>query len=419
MKKIDFDYIREHGLLLFEYVRGSHLYGLSRPESDEDRGGVYIEPLSSLLGVKKFPEYVNDETNDTTWNSLSKYMQLLMNSNPNILESLFVPEDKIIYKHPLFDIILEKRDQFVTKKCFGSFMGYAKTQIEKARNLKKKITMPMEGPLQSCLGFIMYVKDGGSKPVVEWLEERGLNQRYCGLVNVDKMPTVYCLYYDWGEHMYLDLKIETYEDFVKYMNENTDEVRFRKTFGEYIFQTQGITSLKEAWERYHTPFGFRGLVNKDQTSNEVRFSSSSSVPKGEIALLNVSYNPDGYSTYCRQWNEYNDFKKHHNPERFNLAKEKQFDRKNACHSARLLTMGIEIAEGKGVILDRTGIDRDFLMNIRMGNTDYDTIMTWLKEQDKRMIEAMKNSTIPEAIDPDLVDSIMKELRVKFYGLKSL
>ena len=102
-----------------------------------------------------------------------------------------------------------------------------------------------------------------------------------------------------------------------------------------------------------------------------------------------------------------------------MAKEKQFDRKNACHSARLLTMGIEIAEGKGVILDRTGIDRDFLMNIRMGNTDYDTIMTWLKEQDKRMIEAMKNSTIPEAIDPDLVDSIMKELRVKFYGLKSL
>lgn len=441
-KKIDFQYLRDNELLLYEYVRGSQLYGLARPESDEDHGGVYIEPLDALLGTGiGFPEDVHDETNDESWFSLRKYMSLLLNSNPNVLESLYVPEDKIIYKHPVFDIILKERDKFVTKKCFGSFMGYAKTQIEKARNLKKKIVHPIEGPMQSCLEFIMYVYDGGSRPVVKWLEEKGLLQRYCGLVNVDKMPTIYCMYYDWGEHLYNELHISTWEEFRKYVDQETDMDGTKPgTFLDSFFHygmTQGYhpfyyvskgdlsmtevseKELKRLWEAYHKPFGFRGLVNLDNTSNEVRFSSSSSVPKGEIPLLNVSYNGDGYSTYCRQWKEYNDFKIHHNPERFNLAKQKQFDRKNMCHAARLLTMGIEIARGEGVKIDRTNIDRDFLMNIRLGNTEYDTIMSWLQGQDSKMKESMENSTIPDQIDLDFVDELMIRIRREFYGLSNI
>lgn len=135
--------------------------------------------------------------------------------------------------------------------------------------------------------------------------------------------------------------------------------------------------------------------------------------------MNVSYNGDGYSTYCRQWKEYNDFKIHHNPERFNLAKQKQFDRKNMCHAARLLTMGIEIARGEGVKIDRTNIDRDFLMNIRLGNTEYDTIMSWLQGQDSKMKESMENSTIPDQIDLDFVDELMIRIRREFYGLSNI
>ena len=42
MKKYTFDDIREKGLLLYEYVRGSHAYGLDLPTSDVDTGGIYM-----------------------------------------------------------------------------------------------------------------------------------------------------------------------------------------------------------------------------------------------------------------------------------------------------------------------------------------------------------------------------------------
>ena len=40
--KYTFENIRENGLLLYEYVRGSQAYGLALPTSDEDTGGVFL-----------------------------------------------------------------------------------------------------------------------------------------------------------------------------------------------------------------------------------------------------------------------------------------------------------------------------------------------------------------------------------------
>ena len=38
----NFDKIRQEGRLLYEYVRGSTLYGLNTPQSDVDTSGVFI-----------------------------------------------------------------------------------------------------------------------------------------------------------------------------------------------------------------------------------------------------------------------------------------------------------------------------------------------------------------------------------------
>ena len=429
MKTIDFKYLEDNGLLIYKYIRGSKLYGLDRPESDIDYGGVYIEPLDVCLGTGLgFPEDVHDETNDESWFSLRKYSQLLLKSNPNVLESLFVPQDKIVYKHPIMDMILEHRDKFVTKRCFGSFMGYAKTQIEKARSLKKRIVQPIEGPMKSCLEWILYSEAGGSHKVIDWLDNRGLLQEHCGLVGLEKMTCSYSMFYDWGAHIIGDLGLTDWEKFRDYAVEKYGKrdpfinsfLRYGSDIGIY---TQGVddfgnfivdSELKKLYERYNKPFKYHGLVNREDTSNQIRLSS---IPKGEVPILDtVSYNKDGYSSYCRQWREYNDFKKHHNPERFNLAKEKQFDRKNLCHAFRLLAMGIEIAQGKGFLIDRRNIDRDFLMKIRVGDAEYDDLMKNLQEKDAIMKDAMNNSTIPDEISEEFLDSLLIRMRKSFYSL---
>ena len=44
IKNLTFSEIRESGSLLFESIRGSHLYGLNTETSDIDTFGVFIGP---------------------------------------------------------------------------------------------------------------------------------------------------------------------------------------------------------------------------------------------------------------------------------------------------------------------------------------------------------------------------------------
>ncbi|MBR6432572.1 MAG: nucleotidyltransferase domain-containing protein, partial [Muribaculaceae bacterium] len=46
----EFDKIRNDGRLLYEYKRGSHLYGLNTETSDVDTSGVFICTADQLLG---------------------------------------------------------------------------------------------------------------------------------------------------------------------------------------------------------------------------------------------------------------------------------------------------------------------------------------------------------------------------------
>ena len=245
---------------------------------------------------------------------------------------------------------------------------------------------------------------------------------------------MYCMYYDWGAHIYNVLGINTYEEFKKFIDNHwnsegcTDpflDIFFRyvgnscgdfyyyENFGEVYELNYNSGTLKRIWDKYNKPFGYHGLVSENDCSYQVRLSS---IPKGEKPVLTVSYNKDGYSAYCRQYTEYHDWKKHHNEERFNLAKKGQYDLKNGCHSARLLSMGIEIARGEGVKIDRSNIDRDWLMSIRQGEIHYDDLMAWLKSKDTEMKDAMANSTIPDEINIDFVDELLIKIRKEFYKL---
>ena len=52
-KKYTFEDIINANLLIYNYIRGSHSYGLQKPDgsSDTDTAGVFIEPNEWLLGL--------------------------------------------------------------------------------------------------------------------------------------------------------------------------------------------------------------------------------------------------------------------------------------------------------------------------------------------------------------------------------
>ncbi|MBR2105114.1 MAG: hypothetical protein IJ933_07550, partial [Bacteroidales bacterium] len=86
-----------------------------------------------------------------------------------------------------------------------------------------------------------------------------------------------------------------------------------------------------------------------------------------------------------------------------------YDSKNIMHCFRLIHTAREIAEGKGIILERTW-DRQFLMDVRNHKYEYDEIITMLEEDKALMNSAIELSTIREKVDEDFVNELMIEIR---------
>ena len=101
--------------------------------------------------------------------------------------------------------------------------------------------------------------------------------------------------------------------------------------------------------------------------------------------------------------------KERNPKRYESNLNKNYDSKNMMHCFRLMHMAAEIAEGKGMILERTW-DCQFLMDVRNHKFEYEEIIERLEEDKKRMNRLMEKSTIREKIDIDFVNDLMIEIR---------
>ena len=394
----EFDIIRNDGRLLYEYIRGSHLYGLNNEDSDVDTSGVFVCTRDELFGCFGYKPQVTDSRHDNTWFEIGELIRLLLKSNPTVMESLFVPKDKVLGQiHPLMQMVIDNKEQFISKQCFNPFFGYAKSQIEKARGLNKKIVNPITERL-TPYDFIYTFKGQGSTKFRDWLANRGLHQECCGLVNVPNMHDIYGVYYDFGAHIaaYTDWKNDSL--FLTYACEYNKD----KNIEETKSRLSGIA-----------PIGYRGVINADADGNELRLSSIDDKHTRPICF--ISYNQSGYSSHCRLYAEYQTWVKERNPKRYESNLDKNYDSKNMMHCFRLMHMAGEIAEGKGMILQRTW-DRQFLMDVRNHKFEYEEIIERLEEEKERMNQLMEQSTIREQIDTDFVNQLMIDIRKKQFEM---
>ena len=442
MEKISFDEIRNKSLLIYSYVRGSTAHGTRNKDSDTDKGGVYLAPVEQILGLGlDYQDQISNETNDIVWYELQKFMNLLLKSNPTVLEALFVDDKYVEYEHPIMTEIKKHKEKFLTKKCFDSFFSYAKSQIKKARGLNKKINWEVP-ERKGILDFVYTYHKQGSSKIQNWLEYRNLKQKYCGLVNVPNMHDNYSVFYDWGNHFlnenvtfndlkeaYLDDNIYDTINIVKRLKngeKNLDLVKKLrkaqfKNMVNFIYETYGLDDFHgltdvvslEYWYDMQKPIGYKGMTNEAETSNELRLSS---VEQGVLPICHISYNKDGYSSHCRVWKEYQDWIKHRNPVRYESNLKKSYDAKNMCECFRLINCGIEIARGEGYKVDRNNIDADFLLDVKNHKYEYNELMEMLEKKNDEMQKAMAESTIPEKIDVEFVNDLLLKIRKQQLGL---
>jgi hypothetical protein len=368
-KKIDYKWLKESNLILYEVISGSIAYGTNLPTSDEDRRYVYILPIDYILSGNII-EQVNDDTNDVVGYELVRFLNLISSANPNLLELLNMPEDCVVYKNPVFDIILKNKDKFLTKKCKSSFAGYAHSQISKAKGQDKKQNwkkdkVTRKTPLDFC-----YIHRGEkSIPLVSFMEEKGMDQRFCGLSNVPHSRDTYALFYDFKE-------------------EETD--------GE-------IKNL-----------GFKGIAFED--SNQVRLSSIPIDTPKNYFIGHVSYNKDGYSQHCKDYLSYQEWLEKRNESRWVDVQShgQKIDGKNMMHCKRLMQMAKEIGEGKGIIVRRPNAEE--LISIRRGEVDLQTLINSVEEEIKEVDRIFEESSLPEKIDESFINKLIIDIRKQIYKL---
>lgn len=411
MEKLTIQELRDKGWIAFEYVRGSHAYGLNTEKSDKDIGGVFICPQETLMGLRsEYIDQVADETNDTVFYEFGRWVELLLKSNPTALESLFIPKHCIIGEvHPMVQHIIDNRDMFLSKECFKTLFGYAKSQIYKARGLNKKIVNPVT-ERKTVLDFCYVPYNQGSTNVEKWLKRNGLKQKYCALVPLPNMHNTYGLYYDFGTHIICEYGVDLRNDgeLDKLSERLQDEKQL--TEDDKLF----IQSLNKYCE-YDTiyeivPSGYHGIVSENSESNDVR---SESIPKGKQPIIIMSYNKDGYTSHCKDYRDYQDWVKKRNPVRYESNLGKNYDGKNMSHCMRLIRMGKELALGQGFNVERT-YDRDYLLLIKNHGVEYDDIIAQAVKEQEEMDVAAETSTLPETPNMDEINRLLIEARTKFY-----
>jgi predicted nucleotidyltransferase len=123
---------------------GSHLYGTNTPESDTDYVGVFVPPQEYFFGLKRIErvEFSTKKSTEQRKNtsedcdcimySATKFVQLLIGNNPNILETFYAPEECIVFKTPAWDRFTKEIYGYVlSKRCDDSFIGFAASQLHK------------------------------------------------------------------------------------------------------------------------------------------------------------------------------------------------------------------------------------------------------------------------------------------------
>lgn len=139
---------------MYLVIMGSEAYGVSTDSSDKDIYGFAIPPKDIIFPhiagiIKDFNDddakvfkqwqqhHVFDNESSKQYDfsvySIVRYFRLVMENNPNMIDSLFVPERCVLHSTKISEMIRDNRNLFLHKGCWNTFKGYALSQMHKIK----------------------------------------------------------------------------------------------------------------------------------------------------------------------------------------------------------------------------------------------------------------------------------------------
>lgn len=358
---------------IFLGVVGSTAYGTNiKNSSDEDFSGVCVPNKESYIGSKKFEQAnkwtdSNGDKIDKTIYSIDKIVDLMLDNNPNCLDLLYLSDRSIRIIKPEWERILAVRDEFISKKSRYSFAGYSVAQMNRIYTHRSYLLNPIKEPTRKEYDL----PEKSIFPDTQYEIIAKLAADYIPLESKD----------EFYREMSMVVDNEANTIFRKYCEPHLVPLvmgEFKKGQKEFLGMISSIS----------------GMFLKDEYV---------SMAKKELSYLSSFWN----------WKRYEEWKKNRNPKRQELEKKCGFDGKAGSHALRLSRMGVEILEGKGVRVDRTGIDADYLLDIRLGNVPFEKVLEETRVLEERSKELYITSSLPYQPNRKLINSIKMDIIEKY------
>jgi len=140
-------------LILLGY-RGSIAHNMYIPNTDPnsvddiDIMGVFLAPENFYIGISQLKSEnpqtieIKKEIDGILWDcvyyELQHFVKMLLKGNPNVLSTLWLKKDHYLMVKDMGAKLLEKRDTFVTRNVYHSFVGCANGQLEKMEHHQTK-----------------------------------------------------------------------------------------------------------------------------------------------------------------------------------------------------------------------------------------------------------------------------------------
>ena len=334
--------------VIFRGIVGSHAYGTANAASDTDVRGVFVVPSCEYVRLSPPPKQVSDARNDRTYYSLLRFCELMSEANPTTMEMLYLPTECVQKTTPAFELLVKKREVFISQRAVESHLGYAVSQIKKARGCNKRVWNPWPEEPPKPEDYCMFIAD--ARKHQQTLSESGVDLRVCKAAPVSKNVVSDMLsVYDYG----------------------TD--------------TGGV---------------FRG-------GKPVVFDIPKEDAEKRVGIL--IFNKQAFESAKRQHQEYWAWKRNRNNARWVQQErgELDYDAKNMMHLTRLLFSGENIVKCGEPIVRFEGEKLKTLQSIRRGEWTFDEIMAHA-EKIQAEIESGKGR-LPVESDKAKIDELIAEV----------
>lgn len=350
---------------IYEVVSGSHAYGLNTPESDVDTRGLFIAPFRYTISPFVKVEEVADDTQDTKIYELRRFFELLEKMNPNIVELLWIPQEHVLFKHPIMDVLIAHKHKLLSSKVKHTYSGYAMAQMKRLRGHQKWITNPQPQNPPALWDYVRYIPVNGIEP--------------------------------------------------------TDDVAGQQLIKNAITSFTATKVNEHTFKLYHDsktryPIGF--LTKADQTNPCFVDVALQKIKEDGLEFLGtVIVNFEAYQEKLKKWKQYWEWKNNRNAKRAGPEEKIGYDAKHASHTIRLL-FAVQTILKDGIVPVRLPEEqRALVMEVKQGLWEYDKLMALADSLDKGLDDLYQKTSLPRTIDKSLMEALYVEMLENFFGIK--